>query len=151
MANQPRKYVYFKQFVTVIITAGIFPREKQPKPDKLQITPTLCRTLLSDLYLLQAAFHELVLVLSSGRLSPYTVIFLLYFILYILHVSGIRSLWRRISFLRTSQTSNESSYTKHYVSLASYPTLQKTHCILWSMFIWCAPHWDTPNKYGNPY
>jgi len=49
-----------------------FPERHSTMPDELQIIPTLCRTLLSDLYLKQPAFHESVLrvVPSSGRLSP---------------------------------------------------------------------------------
>lgn len=39
-------------------------------PDELHIIPIQCPILLSDLYLIQPAFHELVLVPSSGRLSP---------------------------------------------------------------------------------
>jgi hypothetical protein len=47
-----------------------FPDRNSTMPDELQSIPTLCRTLLSDLYLIQPAFHKLVLVPSSGRLSP---------------------------------------------------------------------------------
>jgi hypothetical protein len=54
MAHLPRKHVDFNYFITVIITADFFPRTN---PDELQIIPTLCRTLLSDLHLIQPAIQ----------------------------------------------------------------------------------------------
>lgn len=47
-----------------------FPERHSKMPDELQIIPTLCRTPVSDLHLIKPAFHELVLVPSSGGFSP---------------------------------------------------------------------------------
>lgn len=61
-----------------------FPERHGTMPDELQIIPILCRK-LSHLYLIQPAFHELVLVPSSGRLS------LLYFHIFTVLLSFIFS------------------------------------------------------------
>jgi hypothetical protein len=134
-----------------------FPERHSTMSDELQITSILCRTLLSDLCFIQPAFHELVLVPSSGRLSPlYCHMFTVFLILHILHVSGIRPRWHQISFLRTSQTSSNSSHwmdssiTPTIVFLKSHLPPYRKHAVLYG---WCSPgahlSKNTPSNYGN--
>jgi hypothetical protein len=130
-------------------------------PSQLQIIPILCRTVLSDLCFIQPAFHEFVLVPSSGRLSPlYCHIFAVFLILYILHVSVRYSaaLASDLFFLRTSQTSNNSS---HWMDSNITPTIvfrkphlppYRKHAVLYGR---CSSgshlSENTASKYGNWY